>query len=61
MSELLDDARLHAEAVKIIANAIQEMANPSLKREDIDHNAAAIIARLAHANILLERYDPNSQ
>jgi hypothetical protein len=56
-SELLDAARLHSEAVKIIANAISEMGHPSLRRQDIEGNAVAILARLAHANILIERYD----
>lgn len=56
-SELLDTARLYSDAVKIIANAISEMGHPSLKRQDIEGKAVAILARLAHANILIERYD----
>lgn len=56
---LLNAANLYAEAAKIIANALQEMAHPTLKREDIEGNATAILARLAHSNILLERYDTN--
>jgi len=55
-NELLDAARLHSEAVKIIANALEECSHLTLKREDHEGNAVAIIARLAHANILLERY-----
>jgi hypothetical protein len=47
---------LYVDAVSIISNAIEEMAHPSLKLEDIRGNAAAIISRLAISGILLERY-----
>jgi len=53
---LLDAARLHSEAVKIIATALEECSHPWLSRKDHERNAVAILARLAHANILLERY-----
>lgn len=56
--ELLNAAMLHARAVKIIANALKECSHPSLKPVDHEGNATAILARLAHANILLEEYDP---
>jgi hypothetical protein len=56
-NELLEVAKLHAEAVKIIANAIKEMGHPSLTQQDIEGNAVAIIARLAHASIILDRYE----
>ena len=56
--ELLDAAKLHARAVKIIANALKECSHPSLKPEDHEGNATAILARLAHANILIDKYDP---
>jgi hypothetical protein len=59
--ELLAAAKLHAEAVQIIAMAIQDMGHPSLKRKDYENNAVAILARLAHANILLDRYDAKSE
>ncbi|MFN9418752.1 MAG: hypothetical protein ACK578_14870 [Pirellula sp.] len=55
---LLDAAKLHARAVKIIANALKECSHPSLKPEDHEGNATAILARLAHANILIDNYDP---
>lgn len=54
--ELLQVARLHSDAVKIIATALKEISHPSLKPEDHEGNAVAIIARLAHGNILLDRY-----
>lgn len=54
--ELIEIARLHAEAAKIIADALEEMQPLRMSRENIEHNAKAIIARLAHANILMERY-----
>jgi hypothetical protein len=52
---LLDCAKLHSEAVKIIANALKEI---SINRIDTETIAAAILARLAHGNILFERYKP---
>ena len=58
---LLEAARLHAEAKKIIATALKECSHPSLKPEDHEGNATAILARLAHANILLDRYDPKDK
>lgn len=54
---LLDAAKLHSEAVKIIARALEECSHPTLTPRDHEGNATAILARLAHANILLERYD----
>lgn len=54
---LRDIAKFYEKAVEIIASSLQEMAHASLKREDMEGNARAIIARLANANILLEGYD----
>jgi len=48
-------AELDAEALKILVNALSEMAHPSLKREDIEGNAVAILARLSQADIKLQR------
>jgi redox-regulated HSP33 family molecular chaperone len=59
--ELLEAAKLHAEAVRIIAAAIQDMGHPTLTRKDYENNAVAILARLAHANILIERYDAKAE
>jgi hypothetical protein len=56
---LLDAAKLHAEAVKIISMALEECSHPTLTPRDHEGNATALLARLAHANILLERYDEN--
>lgn len=58
---LLEVAKLHAEAKKIIATALKECSHPSLKPEDHEGNATAILARLAHANLLIERYKPGSK
>ena len=49
---LLEIAKTHAAAVKIIANAIKDMGHPSLKPQDIEGNAVAILSRLAHAGIV---------
>jgi hypothetical protein len=58
---LLEVAKLHAEAKKIIATALKECSHPSLKPEDHEGNATAILARLAHANILVEKYEPEQE
>jgi hypothetical protein len=52
---------LDFEAVQIIANAISEMGHPSLKRQDIVGYAIAILSRLAHANIIIQRYDAEKE
>lgn len=55
--ELIDAAKLHHEATEIIAQALIELRQTELTRRDAETAAAAILARLAHASILLERYD----
>ena len=59
--ELLEAARVHGDAINIIANALQEMAKPTVEREVIEASAAAILARLAHANLVLKRFDPKDE
>ena len=55
--ELAEAAKIHAEAVKIIANGLRDCSHPTLTPRDHEGNATAILARLAHANIIVERYD----
>ena len=56
---MLDAARIHQEAVEIIQQAIHEIT--SICPTGCKQAATAILARLAHANLLLERYDPEQQ
>jgi len=52
---LEDFAKTHQEAVNIIAGALSDCSHPSLTLENHKGNARAIIARLAHADILIEK------
>jgi hypothetical protein len=54
-------AKLSDDAIRIIAGAILDMQHPSLTLQDCYGNARAILARLAQANILLERYDAKAE
>lgn len=58
---LLEAAKIHSEAVKIIANALRECSHPTLTPRDHEGNATAILARMAQANLLVERYDPKDK
>lgn len=48
--------RQHAKAVKIIGDFLSEM-QPWKTAKDVEHNAAAILARLASADLLLASAD----
>ena len=50
-------AKLHEEAVQSICSTLRELNELEQTETEIEHNARAIIARLARANILLERYE----
>lgn len=50
-------ARRYNDAVKIISDTLSEISPTSLSRENIEHNAHTILARLAKANITLDRDD----
>jgi hypothetical protein len=55
---LLEAAKIHSEARKVIVKALREMSINSI---DLEDKANAILARLAHENLLLERYKPGSK
>ena len=55
--ELQNEAKLHAEAVQIIADALREFATPYRFQRSSSGAARAIIAWLADAGIVLERYE----
>lgn len=57
MNRLEEYAKIHEESKRIITTALLECSNPSLTRQDIEGNAVAILARLAKANLLLERVE----
>lgn len=45
--------RVHRKSVKIISGFLREL-DPHSPQSTIEANAAAILARLAHANLLIE-------
>lgn len=51
--ELVKAARIHRKSVKIIAKFLREI-DPQSEQGIAERNAAAILARLAHANLLVE-------
>jgi len=58
---LREIAKLHEEAVEIFGAVLHELNRLDQSEAAIAHNARAILARLAHANILLERYEEDGK
>lgn len=56
-SSLIETAKEWEEAKQIIAKFLQEL-NPGMDNADYQHNAAAVLARLAQANILTQKVKP---
>lgn len=55
-------AREWVESKEIIKQFLREVALvPNPTEAQIDHNAAALIARLAHANFIIERVKENER
>jgi hypothetical protein len=50
----IDFYRTYSSAVQIIAESLQELSNVACTRDEYVHNAKAILARLAHAGIIVD-------
>lgn len=59
-SEVIKAYRVHRKSVKIISGFLREL-DPHSPQSAIEHNAAAILARLAHANLLVEEVTAESR
>jgi hypothetical protein len=56
MDTLENIAREWNEAKKVIEEFIREL-RPDMALEFVDHNAAALIARLAHKNLIITKVE----
>jgi hypothetical protein len=50
----IDFYRTYSSAVQIIAESLQELSNVACTPDEYVHNAEAILARLAHAGIIVD-------
>jgi hypothetical protein len=50
----IDFYRTYSSAVQIIAESLQELCNVACTPDEYVHNAKAILARLAHAGIIVD-------